>query len=206
MKACRGISRCASRRFERGAGTEVRKAESCPGLRVDGSGAAAAGSGFAASSERLVDSAMQLALPWLTGLGVRGVLNSYDEETQTRATIALCRCGASKNKPCCDGSHDRIGFSDQKRAGRVQEQRDMYEGEGVTIDDNRGADLLITTRKAEEVLRRLDQYHFLRTGSFVEHRRVVRGNSRHLFRGRARRRPRARRRAPVTNHQKQMGP
>lgn len=26
--------------------------------------------------------------------------------------IALCRCGHSNNKPYCDGSHNRVGFSD----------------------------------------------------------------------------------------------
>lgn len=32
-------------------------------------------------------------------------------EKQSRAT-AFCRCGGSGNKPYCDGSHSKIGFSD----------------------------------------------------------------------------------------------
>ncbi len=34
------------------------------------------------------------------------------EAIQAETTVALCRCGASGNKPFCDGSHLRVGFHD----------------------------------------------------------------------------------------------
>lgn len=43
--------------------------------------------------------------------GVR-VTRSDGTEQQIRNRVTLCRCGASKNKPLCDGSHRKIGFRD----------------------------------------------------------------------------------------------
>jgi CDGSH-type Zn-finger protein len=64
--------------------------------------------------------------------------NSKAEKLDTKEVIALCRCGGSANKPFCDGTHSKIGFSDAKLEGRVEDKRDNYVGNEGTIHDNRG--------------------------------------------------------------------
>jgi len=59
-------------------------------------------------------------------------------ETRPLPQLALCRCGNSAIKPLCDGSHARTGFTDGKDPRRVTDRRDTYEGQQVTILDNRG--------------------------------------------------------------------
>jgi CDGSH-type Zn-finger protein len=34
---------------------------------------------------------------------------------EIRNRVTLCRCGASKNKPFCDGTHAAIKFRDERR-------------------------------------------------------------------------------------------
>jgi len=55
-----------------------------------------------------------------------------------KSTIALCRCGKSATKPFCDGAHAKINFSSGKDENRRDDAVDSYEGNGVTIEDNRG--------------------------------------------------------------------
>jgi CDGSH-type Zn-finger protein len=44
--------------------------------------------------------------------------NSYD--LTGKPAFALCRCGASTNKPFCDGTHSKIGFQAAEAAVRAE--------------------------------------------------------------------------------------
>jgi CDGSH-type Zn-finger protein/ferredoxin len=61
--------------------------------------------------------------------------------------IALCRCGKSKNKPFCDGTHSVVGFSsvnkvqdsENKNARKtgIKDKRRDYIGKHIIVHDNR---------------------------------------------------------------------
>jgi CDGSH-type Zn-finger protein len=64
--------------------------------------------------------------------------NSRGEPIATQPFMALCRCGFSSNKPFCDGTHVRVGFSGVKSEKRIPDRMENYVGKDVTIHDNRG--------------------------------------------------------------------
>lgn len=71
--------------------------------------------------------------------GVEKIVRWPDgKEFPVSGTVALCRCGGSKNKPFCDGTHAKNGFNGDKDPSRVPDKREHYAGKGITIHDNRG--------------------------------------------------------------------
>jgi len=71
-------------------------------------------------------------------LPVGNLQNSKGEGYSRVPYNALCRCGGSKNKPFCDGTHMTNNFSGEKEPDRQPDKRDNYAGKKITIHDNRG--------------------------------------------------------------------
>jgi CDGSH-type Zn-finger protein len=73
---------------------------------------------------------------------VENLVNSKGEKLSNIQGIALCRCGASKNKPFCDGTHSVIGFSSKNNEDNDNKEinskkRKSYVSKKITIHDNR---------------------------------------------------------------------
>ena len=66
-----------------------------------------------------------------------GEVNITDQDGQNIEGKALCRCGASKNKPFCDGSHNEIGFNDAISPKRTSDKIRVYKGKEIDVHYNR---------------------------------------------------------------------
>lgn len=74
-------------------------------------------------------------------LAVSGAFELKDaagkEIVHAELTVKLCRCGGSQNKPFCDGTHRRNGFSGARVADGSADRIDRYSAGALTIHDNR---------------------------------------------------------------------
>ncbi len=61
------------------------------------------------------------------------------DDVETSESFSLCRCGASENKPFCDGTHNSIGFNGRETANRAPTatRRERYEGPGIVMTDDK---------------------------------------------------------------------
>jgi CDGSH-type Zn-finger protein len=70
--------------------------------------------------------------------GASALLRRASGETLvTERRVALCRCGGSRNKPFCDGTHRVNGFTDARAAEDGANRRVSYAGTRITVHDNR---------------------------------------------------------------------
>jgi len=68
---------------------------------------------------------------------VENLQNSNGEKYSNIRGVALCRCGASKNKPFCDGTHSLIGFKSQRLEQSLDPKKKDYVGQQIIVHDNR---------------------------------------------------------------------
>ena len=68
------------------------------------------------------------------GLSVQWVKG---KDFPTSESIALCRCGHSKNKPFCDGTHKKVGFDGTETASHemVMDQAEVMDGPAMQLAD-----------------------------------------------------------------------
>jgi CDGSH-type Zn-finger protein len=59
--------------------------------------------------------------------------NSRAQKIESKKKIVLCRCGASENKPFCDGTHSKVGFSGKREAKIKLDKEKEYDGKGISV-------------------------------------------------------------------------
>ena len=63
---------------------------------------------------------------------------SMDGVLETDATYRLCRCGQSKSKPFCDGTHTLVAFDGAETAdtGPISSREKEFKGEKIVLKDD----------------------------------------------------------------------
>lgn len=95
--------------------------------------------------------------------GLSSLIGTQGESIPTKPAMALCRCGASKSKPFCDGSHTSVNFSDQKSPERTVDMTQSYEGQKISVLYNR-----LLCSKSSECGRRLDRVFDTKRDPWIE--------------------------------------
>ncbi len=73
----------------------------------------------------------------LVAKSIPRLIDPAGEDLQVRPAMALCRCGQSKNKPYCDGSHNDIGFVTDPSPDRTPDGMRVFKGKQVDVHYNR---------------------------------------------------------------------
>ncbi|SHG98141.1 CDGSH iron-sulfur domain-containing protein [Cognatishimia maritima] len=68
--------------------------------------------------------------------GVTHIRMSDGTMVEAKPVMALCRCGGSKNKPFCDGSHNNNGFQSRGGTPAGRDRLLTYEGKEVSVTFN----------------------------------------------------------------------
>jgi CDGSH-type Zn-finger protein len=106
----------------------------------------------------------------MTSAPVPNLRRESGEACATVRGVALCRCGQSKNKPFCDGTHGVVGFKDTNTADPAKNTRRAYDGRRITILDNRAlcSHSAICTDELKSVFRHHDTPWIDPDGAAVE--------------------------------------
>ena len=70
-------------------------------------------------------------------LNLKRFHDCFGKQLPVRDTTILCRCGKSRRKPFCDGSHGSNGIDGYKHPDRPRDRTVSYRGEELVIHDNR---------------------------------------------------------------------
>ncbi len=65
--------------------------------------------------------------------GLENLVNSKGEKVEVEKITVLCRCGRSSNKPFCDGTHKKVGFSGTREIDKPIDKEREYQGEDIAV-------------------------------------------------------------------------